>query len=65
MDHVLDHAKDGWLQSACADCGPILGLPTGAAVGQDMECPSSEDDFVLSFAPDSVDIEWTERSAGN
>ncbi len=63
VDHVLDHADDGSLQEACAACGPIIGLPAGAAEGQDVECPSSENAFILSFAPDTFDLEWMERSA--
>lgn len=62
VDHVLYHAADGSLQVGCPQCGPILERPT-VADGKDVECPSSNGDFVLNFAPHAFDLEWTGRSA--
>ncbi|MGA9750612.1 MAG: HD domain-containing phosphohydrolase [Acidobacteriota bacterium] len=62
-DHVLDHAADGALAISCPACGPMIAPPAGALEGHDVECPSSEDAFVLGFASDTFELEWTGRSA--
>ncbi len=38
-------------------------LAFGAPEGQDVECPSWENAFVLSFAPGTRDLEWEGRTA--
>lgn len=63
LDHFLEHAGDGSLQVDCPLCGPIIAPPAGVERGGEVACPSAEEDFVLSFAPETFDLEWEGRTA--
>ncbi len=59
VDHVLDHAAEGFLNLDCPECGPMISQPAGAGEDELVVCPSFEDEFVLAFEPGAFDWEWS------
>jgi len=63
VDHVLDHAAEGFLNLDCPECGPMISQPAGAGADELVVCQSFEDEFVLAFEPGAFDWEWSGGAA--